>query len=214
MDSPQYQKCYTEPACNQNTSIKTNQEQKCYTEPACNQNTSLKTCQEPTCQEPKCYPEPETVYKTCQEPEREHFKKVDCEYPKPSTKTGQFYKCCTLSPVAPNPLIQIDCCEKARACRGNFCSLVNADCDDFELTPYGKEFVLRTGRLIQNCLCVKLNGLQDSCKHAGCCTRIGCMDIPFPNCPPARLWKNEYICRNKIISKDCPDIHICSRNKK
>ncbi|XP_008179314.1 uncharacterized protein LOC100574530 isoform X3 [Acyrthosiphon pisum] len=226
MDSPQYQKCYTEPACDQNTSIKTYQEPKvCYKEPECEQNTSTKTYQEPnchmeptcdqntsfkTCQEPKCYPEPETAYKTCQEPVR----KVDCEYPRPTTKTGQFHKCCTLSPVAPTPLIRVDCCEKLRPCRGNFCTSVNADCDDFELTPFGKEFVLRTGKLIKNCICVKLNGLQDSCKHAGCCTRIGCMDVPFPNCPPARLWKNEYICRNKIRPNSCPDIHICNRNKK
>ncbi|XP_026816080.1 uncharacterized protein LOC113555755 [Rhopalosiphum maidis] len=164
MNSPQYQKCYTEPACDKNTSINTQEE---------------------------------TV--------KDHVKNVDCGNQKPATKNGQFYKCCTLSPVVPTPLINIDCCEKARPCKGNFCSSVNADCDDFELTPYGKEFVLRTGRLIQNCLCVKLNGLQDSCKHPGCCTKIGCMDIPFPNCPPARLWKNEYICRNKKKPQLCSD---------
>jgi len=96
----------------------------------------------------KCYPEPETAFKMCQEPVRDQFRKVECEYPKPTTKTGQYYKCCTLSPVAPTPLIRVDCCEKARPCRGNFCSSVNADCDDFELTPYGKEFILRTGRLV------------------------------------------------------------------
>ncbi|XP_015367988.1 PREDICTED: uncharacterized protein LOC107164618 [Diuraphis noxia] len=215
MNSTQYQKCYTVPSCDKNTLNETSpepnspQHKKCYTEPTTgDQNIAFKTCQEP-----KSYPEPETSFKTCQEPVKDHCKKEDCGYPKPTTETGQYHKCCALSPVAPTPLVRIDCCEKARPCRSNFCSPVNDDCDDFELTPYGKEFVLRTGRIIHNCSCVKLNGLQDSCKHAGCCTRIGCTDIPFPNCLPARLWKNEYICKNKKKPKSCPDVSISSTNK-
>lgn len=55
---------------------------------------------------------------------------------------------------------------------------------------------------IQKCLCIKFNGLQDTCKHTGCCSRLGCMRPLFPNCPPARAWKNDYICKTK--KKRCP----------
>lgn len=106
------------------------QNKKCCMVPAaCDQNSSLNTREEPV---------------------KDYVEIVDCgkQPTTPATEYGQYYKCCNLSPAEPNPLLNIDCCEKYRPCKGNFCMTVNSDCDDFELTPYGKEYVLRTGRLV------------------------------------------------------------------
>lgn len=53
------------------------------------------------------------------------------------------------------------------------------------------------------CDCIKFNGLQDTCKHPGCCSKKGCMDNPYPTCPPAQKWKCNYMC--KTHKKPCND---------
>ncbi|XP_026819244.1 uncharacterized protein LOC113557901 [Rhopalosiphum maidis] len=158
------------------------QKEKCCTVSACDLNTSINTREESV---------------------KDLTKKVDCDKEKTATEIGQYYKCCTLSPVAPTSLINIDCCQKTKPCVSHFCTAVQGECNNYELTPYGKDFVCKTGRLIQKCLCVKFNGLQDTCKHSGCCTKIGCMKPLFPNCPPARQWKNDYICIKKKPNQCC-----------
>ncbi|CAI6359262.1 unnamed protein product [Macrosiphum euphorbiae] len=156
---------------------------KCCTVSACDLNTSINTREE----------KPNDL-----------AKKVDCDKEKNPCETGQYYKCCTLSPVEPTPLINVNCCEKTRPCISNFCTAVKGECNNYDLTPYGKDFVLKTGRLIQKCLCIKFNGLQDTCKHTGCCSRLSCMRPLFPNCPPARQWKDDYICKTKKKRCPCP----------
>jgi len=100
---------------------------KCCTVSACDLNTSINTREETG---------------------KDFVKKVDCDKQKNATEIGQYYKCCTLSPVEPTPLINVNCCEKARPCISNFCSAVKGECDNYDLTPYGKDFVLKTGRLV------------------------------------------------------------------
>jgi len=100
---------------------------KCCTVSACDLNTSINTRDETA---------------------KDLVKKVDCDKQKNATEIGQYYKCCTLSPVEPTPLINVNCCEKARPCISNFCSAVKGECDNYDLTPYGKDFVLKTGRLV------------------------------------------------------------------
>lgn len=99
----------------------------CCTVSACDMNTSINTREE-------------TV--------KDFVKKVDCDKQKHAEETGQYYKCCTLSPVEPTPLTKVSCCEKTRPCVSNFCSAVKGECDNYELTSYGKDFALKTGRLV------------------------------------------------------------------
>lgn len=100
-----------------------------------------------TCTVPAC--DLNTSINTREETAKDLVTKLDCDKQRRDpTEIGQYYKCCSLSPVEPNPLINIDCCKKKRPCLSNFCSAVNGECQDFELTPYGKEFVLQTGRLV------------------------------------------------------------------
>lgn len=100
---------------------------KCCTVSACDLNTSINTREE----------KPNDL-----------AKKVDCDKEKNPCETGQYYKCCTLSPVEPTPLINVNCCEKTRPCISNFCTAVKGECNNYDLTPYGKDFVLKTGRLV------------------------------------------------------------------
>ncbi|XP_015368494.1 PREDICTED: uncharacterized protein LOC107164969 [Diuraphis noxia] len=99
----------------------------CCTVSACDMNTSINTREE-------------TV--------KDLVKKVDCDKQKNATEIGQKYKCCTLSPVEPTPLTNVNCCEKARPCISSFFSAGKGECDNFELTPHGKDFALKTGRLV------------------------------------------------------------------
>lgn len=103
------------------------QKEKCCTVSACDLNTSINTREESV---------------------KDLTKKVDCDKEKTAPEIGQYYKCCTLSPVAPTPLINIDCCQKTKPCVSHFCTAVQGECNNYELTPYGKDFVCKTGRLV------------------------------------------------------------------
>ncbi|VVC37561.1 Hypothetical protein CINCED_3A019466 [Cinara cedri] len=93
-------------------------------------------------------------------------------------------------------------CDKISCGNRDFCTLKNNECENFELTEYGKEFAQQTGRTIQNCVCIKFNGLQDSCPHPSCGIRKGCLDNPFPTCPPAKQWKFETFCKNQRMDNN------------
>ncbi|KAF0760792.1 Uncharacterized protein FWK35_00025312 [Aphis craccivora] len=138
--------------------------------------------------------EQQNLMNTLKEIQRENNnRKINCGgQVNPDSGPKKRNPCCTLSPVTPTPLTKANVCERQKLPNRNFCTTVRNECDVSELTAYGKEFIANNGKLASRCVCVKFNGLQDSCRHPGCYTKDGCLDNPFPTCPPARQWKIDY----------------------
>lgn len=64
------------------------------------------------------------------------------------TEAQKYSKCCTLSPIAPTPVIPNCPCEPERPTSNRFCTKVRNACETVELTAYGKEFARNTGRIV------------------------------------------------------------------
>ncbi|XP_025196761.1 uncharacterized protein LOC112595679 [Melanaphis sacchari] len=137
--------------------------------------------------------EQQNLMNTLKEIQRENTnRRINCGQVNRETIPRKRSPCCTLSPVSPTPLINANVCERQRLPNRNFCTTVKNECEVSELTTYGKEFIANKGKLASKCVCVKFNGLQDSCRHPGCYNKDGCLDNPFPTCSPAQQWKTDY----------------------
>ncbi|XP_003245545.1 uncharacterized protein LOC100575735 [Acyrthosiphon pisum] len=148
--------------------------------------------------------EQQNLMNTMKELQRENVnKRINCGQINPEMGPKKRTPCCTLSPVTPTPLIKTNVCERQRLPSRNLCTTVQNECDRPELTAYGKEFMANNGKLVTKCVCVKFNGLQDSCRHPGCYTKDGCLDNPFPTCPPAEQWKLDYAPKSKKNNGCC-----------
>ncbi|XP_050539874.1 uncharacterized protein LOC126904695 [Daktulosphaira vitifoliae] len=112
--------------------------------------------------------------------------KNDCNRPKsvPAAGLGKFSQCCKLSAISPIPSKAcIQQTEKVRTVNDDYCE---GTCKRPSCTSTNVKLK------DQNCACVKFNGLQDTCRHPLCSTKRGCLDVPFPSCPPARKWKANF----------------------
>lgn len=113
--------------------------------PCCDHNTTLNTLRNT-----RYYNEykPECLLPTAMMPEmvpRKFFRR--CDQIDPCERNTN---CCTMSPILTTPLPRVDYCEKPKPVNQNFCCCNTSanDCGNFGLTMYGKEHVLKTGRLV------------------------------------------------------------------
>lgn len=128
------------------------------------------------------------VNKQIEQKKEEIRKTPDCNPPKTAVEEcpKKFSECCTLPPITPIPLIEIDSCKKPKCpneipccktvidpgcnntkcpkdilcttvicpCKKTkcpnltFCTTINNECENFDLTPYGKEFAANTGKMV------------------------------------------------------------------
>lgn len=64
------------------------------------------------------------------------------------TEAGKYAKCCTMSPIAPTPLVPGCPCEPGRPVSNRFCTIVRNVCETVKLTSYGEEFARNTGKIV------------------------------------------------------------------
>lgn len=87
--------------------------------------------------------ERENACNILREQQRQEANRTDC-----IPLVGKYEKCCTISPIAPTPLVPGCPCEPTRPNPSRFCTKINNVCDRVELTAYGKRFACNTGKMV------------------------------------------------------------------